>query len=73
MAGMTEAIFGVPPWEKKSVASLKTCDKMYDKSKKDLNIKGHTPRMFYSCLMMLLQVTERSELSWNRIDWTLSS
>ena len=34
MVGMTEAMFGVPPWEKKSVTSLKTCDEMYDKLKK---------------------------------------
>jgi len=26
MVGMMDAMFGVPPWEKKSVASLKTCD-----------------------------------------------
>src|SRR5229473_3105352 len=36
MVGMTDATFGVPPWEKKSIASLKTCDGSMISQKKSL-------------------------------------
>ena len=45
IADMIDVMFGVPPQEKKSIASLKTYDGCMISQKKTYLIKGHTPRM----------------------------
>jgi hypothetical protein len=42
MAGMTDAMFGVPPQEKKSVAFLKTCDGCMISQKKVIHQDTYT-------------------------------